>query len=349
MVIQVLTPDEKLATLRWPRMESTDRIALAPEDWFIVCAGFEDRTLSVLEREVGSQTPFRVLLILYKPSVPENKEGEIREICRRAGIQPVEVIYNRHDQAGFGRVLLENLGSRRGRVVVDVSAMSRLLIVQVLVALGSRAEGFRDCFVAYAEAKLYPPSQAEAEAELARAESDPTLSILFLSSGIFGVSVVPELSASGMPGAQTRLISFPTLDDHHLIALRAELQPSRFSFIEGVPPRPENRWRQEFIKKINRLADIKDAEICETSTLLYEETLHCLLELYRKHAVRERLLLSPTGSKMQTVAVGVFRTFVTDVQIVYPTPRGFRSPENYTSGADELHLLPLEAFKLDES
>lgn len=349
MVFQVLTPDEKLAALKWPHMEAVNRITLAPADWLIVCAGFEDRTEGVLERAIGSQTPFRVLLILYDPDVPENKEDEIREICRRAGIQPVEVVYKRHDQAGFGRTLLENLEPCDGRIVVDVSAMSRLLIVQALVALGSRPEGFKDCFVAYAEAEVYPPNQAEAEAELARSETDPTLFILFLSSGVFEVSVVPELSARGMPGAQSRLISFPTLDAHHLIALRAELQPSRFSFIEGVPPSPENRWRQDFIAKMNRLGEIKDAEICKTSTLLYEETLNCLLDLYRKYAVRERLLLSPTGSKMQTVAVGVFRTFVSDIQIVYPTPGGFRSPENYPRGIDRLYLLPLGAFRLDES
>ena len=348
MAFQVLTPDEKLAALKWPRMETVDRITLAPEDWLIVCAGFEDRTLGVLERAVGNQTPFRVLLILYEPDVPENKENKIREICQRASIKPIEVIYNRHDQAGFGRALLEKLEPCRGRVVVDVSAMSRLLIVQNLVALGARPQGFKDCFVAYAEAKIYPPTQEEAEAELARSEADPTLFILFLSSGVFEVSVVPELSARGIPGAQTRLISFPTLDAHHLIALRAELQPSRFSFIEGVPPRPENRWRQEFIARMNRLSEIKDAEFCKTSTLLYEETLDCLLKLYRDHAVRERLLLSPTGSKMQTVAVGVFRTFIPDVQIVYPTPRGFRSPESYTYGIDQLHLLSLEEFRIDE-
>jgi hypothetical protein len=74
-----------------------------------------------------------------------------------------------------------------------------------------------------------------------------------------------------------------------------------------------------------------------------------LLTLYTDHAMRERLLLAPTGSKMQTVAVGIFRALVHDVQIVYPTPRGFRTPADYTHGVGPMHCLPLGAFNLADS
>jgi hypothetical protein len=60
--------------------------------------------------------------------------------------------------------------------------------------------------------------------------------------------------------------------------------------------------------------------------------------------MRDRLLISPTGSKMQVVAVGLFRAFVEDVQIVYPTPRIFTEPKNYTAGIGPLHILSLAAF-----
>ena len=47
---------------------------------------------------------------------------------------------------------------------------------------------------------------------------------------------------------------------------------------------------------------------------------------------------------MQTVAVGIFRSFIEDVQIVYPTPQNFRSPDGYTLGASTTHLLSLCDF-----
>lgn len=348
MVALVQTPDEQLRDLSWPELEQVDQISLALEDWLVICAGFEERALGVLKNAIRTQTVFRVLLILYRPLLRKNREGEIRRICNEAGIRPVEVIYDRKNLAGFDRILLEKLSAVRGRLLVDISAMSRLLITQVLVALGTRPQSFQTCSVAYAEARSYPPDRKKAEAKLKRSEADPTFAILFLSSGVFEVTALPELSSFAMAGAQTRLITFPSLDAHHLIALRTELQPSRFSFLEGVPPKEQNRWRQDFISRLNRLDDIQGAERHGVSTLDYRETIRCLLKIYAQYGIRERLLLSPTGSKMQTVAAGIFRSWVRDVQIVYPTSRGFRSPSKYTLGVEALYLLPLEVFARDE-
>lgn len=351
MMLTVLTPAEKLKALTWPALETVQRFSLASEDWLIVCAGFEDRAVGILRNAAGGRSPFHVLLILYRPFIPENKEDECRRICQGAGIPYREVPYDLQNPSGFGSLLLDGLSACRGRIFIDISGMSRLLITQALVALGGGPLGFTGCFVAYAEAESYPPSQADAEAELAKLDSDPTISIQFLSSGVFEVTVVPELSALAMVGSQTRLIAFPSLDEHHLIALQTELQPSRFSFIEGVPPDPRNRWRQEFVAKVNHLDEIREnaGERFEASTLDYRETLERLLTLYAHHAIRERLLLAPTGSKMQTVAVGIFRALVHDVQIVYPTPRGFRTPADYTRGVGALHCLPLGAFNLPDA
>jgi hypothetical protein len=50
---------------------------------------------------------------------------------------------------------------------------------------------------------------------------------------------------------------------------------------------------------------------------------------------------------MQSVAVGLFRTFIDDVQIVYPTPKEFRSPQNYTRGVGQLYSLDLGAISAE--
>jgi len=344
MNLTVQTPDERLAALAKPVLEPVTQFELTFDDWLVVCAGFEDRALGVLQNAASRRDRFNVVIIDYRPFAPENRLNAIRSICQSAHLNAIEVLYDREEPAGFGAALLGRLSPANGRIFVDVSAMSRLLVMQTLVALGSRSVGFTDCFVAYAEAKNYPPTREEAEAELAKCESDPTFSILFLSSGVFEITVVPELSSAAPAAAQTRLVAFPSLDAHQLTALRAEFQPSRFSFIEGVPPSAENKWRQQVISQLNCLNEIQDAERIQTSTLDYSETLDALLKLYSEHAVRDRLLVSPTGSKMQTVAVGIFRAIVKDVQIAYPTPRGFCKPSEYTLGIGPLHVLPLSVF-----
>ena len=349
MNLTVQTPDEWLAALAKPSVETVTQFTMDPSDWLIICAGFEERALAILQNAIAMQRSFNVLLIRYEPFFQENKSDIILKILQHARINVSEVTYNRQEPTGFGNTLLEKLSVCRGRIFVDVSAMSRLLIVQILVALGSRSIGFSNSFVTYAEARDYTPNQLEAEAELTKLESDPCLSILFLSSGIFDVTVVPELSSFSPTGTQTRLVAFPSLDAHHLTAIRNEIQPSRFSFIEGVPPNPQNRWRLDVIASVNNLNEFSNAERFQTSTLDYRETLDCLLKLYAVHGERERLLVSPTGSKMQTVAVGIFRALVEDVQIVYPTPVSFLKPNEYTLGIGPLHLLPLAHFSVASS
>ena len=340
----VQTPDEWLAALIKPSFKTGERFVINTEDYLVVCAGFEDRALAVLQNTVLIQTSCTVLLINYLPFLSENKANDIRSICQRAGHKVIDVTYNREEPSGFGEILLEKLLICRGRIFIDISAMSRLLIVQVIVALRTRPAGFDNCFVMYAEAKEYPPSQTEAEAKLAQSQSDPAFSIFFLSSGVFDITVIPELSSFAPAVAQTRLIAFPSLDAHQLTALRAEIQPSRISLIEGVPPSSQNKWRKQVIEAINGLDQFQDNEKMSTSTFDYQETLDSLLKLYAQHSVFERLLISPTGSKMQTVAVGLFRAFIEDVQIVYPTPVSFLKPDAYTTGVGSIHILPLSTY-----
>jgi len=313
------------------------------DDCLVVCAGFEDRALGALKNAAGAGTGFSVLIIDYRPFLEENRLAEIRALCAAKHLRTVELTYDRQNPAGFGAVLGDKIGGVKGRIFLDVSAMSRLLIVQSLVALRDRGSGFDDCFVAYAEAINYPPTREEVEQALRQSAEDPLYSILLLSSGIFDVTVVPELSSTSIGGNQTRLVAFPTFSADQLTALRSELAPSRLTCIHGIPPAPENQWRTSAIAQINQLS-LSPPDNVRVSTLDYRESLDCLLQLYGAHSDRERILLSPTGSKMQTVAVGLFRALMDDVQIVYPTPKEFRSPSNYTKGVGRLFSLDLAEF-----
>lgn len=344
MNLSVFTPDECLSFLDMPSLQPANNWSSTPADLLIVSAGFEDRVLASLYDTSFSSNLSRIVLVEYKPYCAENKLDEILRACSERNIQAERLVYDREEPAGFGVLLARAVCSCGGRVFIDVSGMSRLLIVQSIVALGARSQGFKNCFVVYAEALEYPPTEEQAKSELAKCDSDPTFTVLFLSSGVFEITVVPELSSFAPSATQTRLIAFPSLDAHQLTALRSEVQPSRFSFIEGVPPNDKNKWRQKVISEINCINDFGEAEISEASTFDYRQTLHILLRLYSAHSVRERLLISPTGSKMQAVAVGVFRAVVKDVQIVYPTPHSFHKPTEYTLGVGPMHILPLEAF-----
>ncbi len=335
--------DEQMAAMSKPALMPSTSFRLGLGDCLVLCGGFEDRAMAVLRDAASRSSAFRVVVIAYAPAIAANRLTEIRATCAQAGIAVAEIVYDRENPAWFGDVFLRQLEGTEGRVVLDISGMSRLLIVQCLVAMRARKGGFVNCAIAYAEAETYPPTPEEVEDAVRRSEDDPLSSFFLLSSGVFEVTVVPELSASTVGPNQTRLVAFPSFSPEQIMALKNELSPSRCTYFHGLPPREENRWRTEAIARINRLA-MSDPDSVMTSTMDYRETLDCLLRLYGEHSERERLIVSPTGSKMQTVAVGLFRAALDDVQIVYPTPREFRAPDNYTRGIRQIYSLSLDPF-----
>ena len=340
--MRVLRLDEKLAALPKPPLQAIERITLESADCLVVSAGCAETAPAVLENAISGSVPFKVVIVEYSSPVPQNSSPIIREKCAQYGLPSSEIPYDSQNPSGFGESLLGRLADCTGRIFVDVSGMSRLLIVQAIVAMGKRVAGFKDCVLVYADTKPYSPSQNEAETAIARS-IDPTYATLFFSPGMFEVTIVPELSSTAIPASQTRLVVFPSFSSEQLTALKNELAPSRCAFIHGVPPQDENKWHTEAIARLNRI-DLASPNSVQTSTLDYRDTLNCLLRLYGMHSEHERLLVSPTGSKMQAVAVGLFRSFIHDVQIVYPTPEESRSPTNCTMDVRQLYTLPLSEF-----
>lgn len=345
--MDLLTPDETLLAISKPSLTQLSNLALTDGDTLVLTAGFEDRASAFLTSALASGRRFRVILVDYLPHNPQNRIAAALSECAKCGITVDVLTYDRENPAGFGDLFLASLGDRSGRTFIDISGMSRLLIVQTLVALHGSDESLERTFVIYTEAAEYPPTLEVAREALRVAEENPAEPIHFLSSGVFEITVLPELSAVGFASSPTRLIVFPTLERIHLTSLLTELQPAQLTVIEGQPPSPANQWRPGIVGQINELDRLQTqtgAEREMTSTLDYRDTLDRLLRLYAKHGIRERIVLSPTGSKMQSVAVGLFRSWVRDVQIVYPTSSGFCSAESYTVGVGPTRLLDLTPF-----
>jgi hypothetical protein len=78
------------------------------------------------------------------------------------------------------------------------------------------------------------------------------------------------------------------------------------------------------------------------STLDYRDSLCLLLELYWRLSANHRVLLAPSGSKMQTVACYLVKALHPDIHIEYPSPEGF-APE-YSTGVGTRWLLNLGEF-----
>ena len=351
----VLRWDERLARSAWRPPEQLAKPTISRIDCMVMCAGFEERCTVALRRVLEYDViPSRIIMITYQPSYAENRREELYRISRSVGVDLIEVTYDRRDPAGIGNEVASFV---RGfnKVVVDVSGMSRFLIVQIVVELVTD-NGIASLVILYSEPAVYYPTREKVSEDLAAGGAEgnrgsPT-SLSYLSAGIFEVATDPALSSIAMPGAEIRLIAFPTFSPAQLVNLVDELQPTYTDLIHGVRAKEEYGWREWAIRKLNDPVSgwIQNCRLHSTSTLDYRETLRVLLNLYRERSMFDRLVVAPTGSKLQALAVGLFRAVLYDVQVVYPTPRVFTEPRRYTEGVAQVYSveLSLEDIKQDE-
>ncbi|MGA2988254.1 MAG: hypothetical protein ABSG32_31150 [Terriglobia bacterium] len=336
--MRVLRVDEVLASLDAPKVNAIENVLIAPDDAVVVCAGFEERSLGVLQSLHSVARP-RVILVEYRPVLLGNRLEECLSECRRIDVTPLRYVYDRENPAGAGSEIWSLLHGISGRVFIDVSGMSRLLIVQLLGSCMSQPTSSK-VTVLYTEPEHYYPIQEQ----LAGAQGKASRSrVEFLSWGVSEITVVPELSSVALPEQPTHLIAFPSYDGQQLAAVRKDVEPARISLIFGMPLPEHGKWRLEAVRGLNYRRTQRNVAEYVTSTYDYRETLHLLLQLYSAGQRLEKIVISPTGSKMQTIAVGITKAFLRDVKVVYPTPGSFAT-EAYTTGIRRMHELPLDAF-----
>ena len=331
----VRTLDEQLALFEWPEAKRVEEIAIGPGDCLVAAMGFEDRAMAGLERVSGGSGQFSVAMVRYLPEVAENRERQFLDLTETHSLDVRQFEYNRERPAGMGLVL-GDYAAGYDRVYVDVSGMSRLLIVQMLVALAERE---KDCVILYSEADVYPPLKEEFE----ESREDGGTSPPFISSGVLEVVSSPELSSVAMLGSPIRLVSFLSFDPSQLSNLVQEIQPTHNNVVRGRSPHAEMAWRTNAVEQMNEptVNMLQRVKIHEACTFDYRMTLDLIVDLYKQHSAFDRIVVAPTGSKMQAVAIGIVRGVLTDLQIVYPTPRQFLDPGRYTVGVRDVFQLPL--------
>ena len=343
--------DRVLYAANWPKQNKFENIEFRTGDTLLVCGGFEDRAMAILNMAAASKcSGLTVLNFEYLPIVESNHFTQISNLCEDVGWKHIHIEYDRCNPAGIFETVSKNFPVDVVRIYLDISGMSRLLVVQLVVGLLQQNKNNIELSILYTEAISYPPSKSEALAELSNHINDSSAILSFISTGVYDIAIVPELSSMSINRAPVRLIAFPSFNPAQFFSVKSIIQPAKTTLIHGVPADPEKHWRTDTICQLNQIdGDIKD-QTFKISTLDYSECLKLLLSIYNEWSEFNSLVLSPTGSKMQTVAVGIFRSFVRDVQIIYPTPLRFTNPTEYTHGAKQVYELNLTPFiKLNKS
>jgi hypothetical protein len=312
----------------------------------LICAeGFEDRSLAFISSLPGRHYFSKGYIIKNLPIRRSRLDELLREVKVRTSLDPIVVEFPRFDPVPFeyewavrGVDILVNAEE----IVIDISVMSKLLICMLLQALKS-FEG--RVVIIYAEPVSYAPSQEEYEQNKdcwSVSTCSPTL-------GVHDIIRVPSLSSVVSQRRPTCLVAFTSFNEQLCNALLASLSPNSFCLINGVPPR--FNWRARAMQHIHRRIIIEfssdnpldsDGDLMmRTSTLDYRETLECLIGLYKKHSTSSRVVIAPTGSKMQAVACGIMKVLCHDIHIEYPTPESFNITSFSSHNLTAIHQIDI--------
>ncbi len=338
-----------------PDLKLNEKVVIDKGEVFIHSPGFEDRTLgfkNAVQFKMGSIS----ILLSFIPFNSENKFGEVRSYLSSINlpIQDKDIIeYSRFEPGDFESKIISRLReARTRRVTIDISTMSKLQIMLVLNACKNADVKVK---IIYFEAKAYRPTIDEFEKcrKLDKIHQ-PSIQIF---DGVYGVVSASSLASVAMQGQPTAAIVFMSFNDILTQSILNSVYPCRLLLINGKPP--VHKWREEATAWIHDKLRKEWQEDNPTyydkrrgailpkravSTLYYKETVQLLLKLYWELSVDHRILLTPSGSKLQAVGCYLAKALHPDIHIEYSSPKGFVS--GYSSGIGSWWVL--DFLKIDE-
>jgi len=322
-----------------PEIEPLDveRDLLGKEDGLFLCAlGFEDRCLSIPEL-IAKAKGYKCTEAIYFEYATNVNDNEINKPRLLQALQSFGTSVNTMpcDTDDFPTNLRKALsricaGGQTPSVIFDISVCSSKLLLLALKVLFESNLSLR---ILYSEAEVYHPRREEYESD---PEKWTTEEGFGLARGVG--TVIPGVEHPGYrrDKLQEVVVVFPTFKPERAKAVIAEIDESlvmgpkdRVIWIVGDPHLPEDHWRVDAVREINKIP--ASAPSYEVSTFYYKKTIESLERIYQPRDCKYHVTLSPLGSKMQSLGIALFWYMRQDTSIVFATPKEYNARQ-YSEG-----------------
>ena len=331
----------KLATL-----DSDDPIFTASSNRivFVAAMGFEDRALEFSKKLAAGDTGGLVICIRYVHAKGANREREFQFLfSSNLDWQVREVKYSSIRAHEFEGAFDSTLHAAKVRetdtVVVDISGMSKFLILVILLRLWRVKRTLK---LVMTTALKYAPTRTDFDTTMHEQGNNIRTFAGQPSSGVSAILRSNCMTSTRMQGQPTCAVAFTSFNEELIRHAIGTLNPRRLILINGMPPLQETFWRSAATQLIHsKLVEEYAADnpvsgetgllLRTVSTLDYLETLQKLEEIHREFGLYERMIYFATGSKMQTVALAIHRQLHKDAHLEYPTPDSYFFQE-YSKG-----------------
>jgi hypothetical protein len=309
--------------------------------FLIISEGFEQRSLSFLENSEAIYFD-KIVLCRYHPK-KESRYEDMKKIISKFHnkTQLEEIFFDRYNPFDFENNIdnkFKNINTY-DEIVLDISVMSKYMIMQLVYSLSCYSGILR---VIYTEPKNYAPTREQYKS-LNKIQINATI---LPSFGVHNVVRTPLLTSIVMQKSPVLLVAFLSFNEQLIRALLSECNPMHLFLINGVPP--NLKWREEAMRNIHKYI-IKEYSkdnpldngrlIRRTSTFDYRETFELLVKIYKDYGIDNRIVLSPTGSKLQTFGCALIKICCPDIHIEYPIPESYYIAGYSSSEIEQIHQI----------
>jgi len=316
---------DKMKSFFLPKIEDLNNDYTGNKKLLILAEGFEERSLSFI---TSSNTEFTNIVICKYFPEKKSKYNNLRSIISQFYAQSkiCELIYNRYEPFDFETSFLEYINNINyfDDIVIDISVMSKYLIMQIICMLSGYTGNIK---VIYTEPVLHAPLKDEYE----KNKVSQINATILPSYGVHNVIRTPLLTSTVMQKSPILLITFLSFNEELIKALLSEFNPMHLFLINSVSK--NNLWKNDALLQLHnkiRMEYLNDNPLDTNnklkrmvSTIDYRETFELIASLYRDYCINYRIVVSPTGTKMQALGCALIKLCCPDIHIEYPIPESF--------------------------
>ncbi|MBD5104181.1 MAG: hypothetical protein HDT47_04865 [Ruminococcaceae bacterium] len=313
---------------------------------FIVAEGFEKRSLYWIGKE-GNITRFEKSLICrYNPSKQSLFDEMLKEVKKHTTNEPIIIDYNRFEPTIFEHNFKKFISeiTLYDEIIIDISVMSKLLIMIIICSL---KEFNGKITIIYSEPDNWGPTQQKFQDTILNKTYGTCIGLS--SVGVGNVVRTPLLSSVVMQDCPILLIAFLSFNEQLINVLINEISPTRLQIINHKCDRA--KWREDAMILIHKdiVEDYKNNKamnFIESYDLIdYISVFEHLTKIYNENCYNYRIVVSPTGCKIHTVACAILKLCCSDVHIEYPTPESYLFEEYSSDNIIKVHEIIFDSFK----
>jgi hypothetical protein len=325
----------------WPKVKSAQKLEPGVKRLYVGAYGFEFRSLGWVKLQSGQGRVIeKARLIKYLNPKGKNLFRELKDGLSRIGaIVEEEIEYDTEKTYKIEQEIftVARQLSDFEEIIVDTSAMTKLAILCTLMALKDFSGVVR---IIHSSQKPYTPSLEE----YTSSKDDMSFIARFPSQGVDSIVRTKSLSSIRMQGQPITLVAFTSFNEQLIRHVLGTITPHRLIFINGIPDKPEEAWRESAMQAIHQslIDDYAKDNVLDANQKLkravslvdYRETVRVIDEIYNEFGAHERIICVATGSKMQTVGLFFGKLLHSDIHIEYPTPNSYFRDSTVTDIGD---------------